>query len=545
MPADSDIDRFDSRRSTVYASGGVVATSQPLAARTGARVLEDGGNAFDAAVATAAALAVVEPMNTGIGGDVFSLYRTADGDVGGMQACGRAPASASYDDVRHDVAEEQGADPESVSELPAKSPHAVTVPGTVRGWEATLERHGTRSLGDVLESAIRYAREGYPVTEVIGSAWGRAEELLRADEDAREEFLRDGRAPRAGEQIRHPHLGDSLAVIAEEGADVVYEGAIADAIVETVQDRGGHLAVEDLAAFEPMFVDPDSVEYGGTTVYELPPTNQGPVAIGALAIADAVEARSRPYESADRVHAFAESLKRAFHDGRRYIADPDAASVPVLHDRAYARRRADEVCPTATDVSAGDPPMRGSGAENADTVLLCVADGEGNVVSYINSLFHGFGSGIVAEGTGIVLQNRGACFSLDPDHPNRYEGGKQPYHTLIPGIVRFGSDDWAAFGVMGGYMQPQGHLQVISNLLDYDMSLQHALDAPRWRYFVDGTLGVEERFPAPVATKLDRRGHDVRVRQPWLFGGGQIARYDGGVLSAATEPRKDGIAVGF
>jgi gamma-glutamyltranspeptidase/glutathione hydrolase len=338
--------------------------------------------------------------------------------------------------------------------------------------------------------------------------------------------------------VRLPRLGASLRRVADEGADVVYEGDIAEAIASEVQDAGGFMTVEDLAAFEPEFVDPVSTTYGDCEVYELPPNNQGLIALEALNVASEIGAGDLPYESPERVHAFAETTKLAFHDGHRYITDPEFETVPPLASREWAARRAAEFSPEGlADADFGVPDAN---AEDADTVLLCVADDAGNVVSYINSRFAGFGSGLVAGDTGIALQNRGASFSLDDDHPNRLEPGKRPFHTLVPAVARLGPDDWAAFGVMGGYMQPQGHVQVVSNLVDYDMPVQRALDEARWRYREDGSLALEGRLAASVGPALDRLGHDVRVLHAGMFGGAQLVRNDDGVLSGATEPRKDG-----
>ncbi|WP_340099947.1 gamma-glutamyltransferase [Salinibaculum salinum] len=530
-----DLDRFDSRRPTVYAPEGIVATSQPLAAEAGKEILRDGGNAFDAAVATAAALNVVEPTSTGLGGDVFACYRTADGDVGAMRSCGHAPAGATRERVRNAVAGPD-TDPED-AEIPEYGPHAVTVPGTARGWEATVEELGRRTLADVLQPAIRYATEGYPVTEVVAAQWEHAEDLF-TDDHAREAYLFDGASPRVGQTVRLPNLGASLQRIADEGADVVYEGEIAEAIAAEIQEQGGFMTTDDLADFEVEWPDPLSTSYGGVEVFELGPNNQGQIALEALNIAAEIGAGDHPYDSPDRVHAFAEAMKLAFHDGHYHVTDPEFEAVPPLHEKSYAHERASVIgAEPLSDVAVGAPDATG---EDADTVLLTVADSAGNVVSYINSRFMGFGSGLVAGDTGIALQNRGASFSLDDDHPNRLEPGKRPFHTLVPALARFDADDWAAFGVMGGYMQPQGHVQVLANVVDYDMGLQAALDAPRWRYREDGTLAVEERLPDGVASKLARRGHDVRVEPPSQFGGAQIARWQDGTLSAGTEPRKDG-----
>lgn len=535
-----DLDRFDSRRSTVHAPNGIVATSQPLAANAGLTALEKGGNAFDAAVAAAASLNVVEPTSTGIGGDAFALYRTEDGDVGGIRSCGPAPAEATRENVRERIAEETGGEIEDV-EMPERGPHTVTVPGTARGWETTVEEFGQLPLSTVLEPAIGYATDGYPVSETIASYWPGAEGLFD-DENAREAYLLEDRAPTAGETIRLEKLGATLQMIANEGADVVYEGEIGDAIVDAVRSRGGLLAKSDLESFTPEMVEPISTTYGDADVFQLPPNNQGLIALEALNIAGEIDAGEQAYDSPDRTHLFAEATKRAFEDGHRYITDPEYESVPPLNTQSYAKQRAAGIdSETATDVSFGVPD---SNAEDADTVLVCAADSAGNVVSFINSRFMGFGSGIVAGDTGIALQNRGASFTLDPEHPNRLEPGKRPFHTLMPGLVKFDADDWAAFGVVGGYMQPQGHVQVLSNIVDYGMDLQPALDAPRWRYREDGALAIESRFPARVQSKLARRNHEPRVEIPAMFGGAQITRFRDGVLSGASEPRTDGMAVG-
>ena len=534
MPA-PDLDRFSSRRSTVYGSRGVVATSQPLAAEAGADLLRAGGNAFDAAVATAAALNVVEPTSTGLGGDVFALYRTSEGEIGALRSCGGAPAAATLDAVQEAVGGD-GEEGDADVSMPYRGPHTVTVPGTARGWEATVKKLGRLTLAECLAPAVRYATEGYPVSEVVAAQWEHGEEVF-TDDDARDAYLFDGRAPAVGQRVRLPALGRTLERVGDEGADVVYEGDVGEAIVDAVRSRGGFLSMDDLAGFEPEFLDPISTTYGGCEVYELPPNNQGLVALEALNVADEVGAPEA--EGVERLHLLAEATKVAFHDGHRYITDPEYEEVPPLNSRAWARRRAAGIGDEASD---GVSFLPNTHAEDADTVLLCVADDAGNVVSYINSRFAGFGSGLVAGDTGIALQNRGASFSLDPTHPNRLEPGKRPFHTLIPGLLDFAPDrereDWAAFGVMGGFMQPQGHVQVVSNLVDRGFPIQRALDEPRWRYREDGTLAVEERLEDK--TKLARRGHDVRIRPPADFGGAQLVRNEAGVLSGATEPRKDG-----
>jgi gamma-glutamyltranspeptidase/glutathione hydrolase len=533
-----EIDGFGSRRSTVYAERGMVATSQPLAAQAGIEILRDGGNAFDAAVATAAALNVVEPTSTGLGGDVFALYHTAAGEVGAMRACGGAAQAATRDRVREAIAEEDEA-PTDV-QMPMLGPHTVTVPGTARGWEATVEQLGTKSLASVLKPAIHYATKGYPASPVIADAWSHAEELFE-NENAREAYLIDGeRAPEKGEVVQLPKLGASMQRIAEKGADTVYTGEIGEAIVQEVQEAGGFLSMNDLRAFEVEWPTPVSTTYRGTEIWELPPNNQGLIALEALNVAEELGVHEYDADDPERYHYLAEAMAVAFEDGHRYITDPEFESHPPLGDQSWANRRAADIGSQTGNHSFLDSP-----AEDADTVLLCVADDKGNLVSYINSRFAGFGSGLVAGDTGIALQNRGASFSLDSNHPNRLAPGKRPFHTLVPAVAQFDQNDWAAFGVMGGYMQPQGHLQLLTNILDCEMGAQAALDAPRWRYREDGSIAVEATMPAEIQHGLLRRGHEVAVLRPPLFGGAQFVRNVDGILEGATEPRKDGISVGF
>lgn len=536
MPVSPDLDSFTSRRSTAYAERGLVATSQPLAAEVGRDVLVAGGNAFDAAVATAAMLNVVEPTSTGLGGDVFALYRTADGDVGAMRSCGVAPANGTVDRVRELAAREQECDP-SEATMPLTGALTVTPPGTAAGWEATVERLGVLEFADVLAPAIDYARSGFRVTDFVAQKWRHADGLFE-DAYARSVFLPDDRPPRTGEHMAFPDLADSLERLVESGSDAVYDGAIGERIVEAVQSAGGLLTMDDLRAHEATFPTPVSTTYRGVEVFELPPNNQGLIVLEALAIAAELWDDAVPAHSPARRHQLVEAMKLAFVDGHHYITDPAYESVPDLAAAEYASERASLVRETAiSDAAVGLPNGRG---EDADTVLLTVADADGNVVSYINSLFKGFGSGLVAPGTGVALQNRARSFSLDPTHPNHLEPGKRPFHTLIPGLARFAADDWLAFGVMGGFMQPQGHLQVITNLADRNMTEQATLDEPRWRYRADGTLAVEARMDAGMVSALVRRGHDVRIMPPEAFGGGQLARFSEGRLSGGTDPRKDG-----
>lgn len=540
MPGTGDIDVYGSRRSTVYAREGVVATSQPLAAEAGVQALREGGNAFDAAVTTAAVLNVVEPFSTGIGGDVFALYRTADGDVGALRAMGSGPADASLTELRSAV-DADGTDDTPV--LPERGPLTVTPPGAARGWERVVDDLGDRTFAEALDPAITYARDGFPVTEVIASQWSDWANALQNDHATRT-YLSDGNAPAPGEIVRVPALADTFERVRGDGADALYDGDLGERIVETVRSRDGFLSMTDMASVEAEYVDPISTTYGGAEIFELPAPNQGPIALEALNVATEAAAGSYPDGSVEGTHRYIEAFKRAFHDGHRYVTDPTYEPLPPVTRSDWAAERAATIGEEASnDVSPRVPEA--DRAEDADTVLLTVADSRGNIVSFINSIFTAFGSGLAAEGTGILLQSRGASFSLDPDHPNRFEPGKLPFHTLVPAVAQFGPDDWAAFGVMGGYMQPQGHLQVLSALIDHDASLQEALDRPRWRYRSDGTLAVEARFDDRLTTKLVRRGHTVAVEAPAAFGGGQIVRARDGVLSGATDPRKDGAVSGF
>ncbi len=529
---------FNSRRSTVFGLNGVVATSQPLACQVGLDILKDGGNAFDAAVGCAGALNVLEPTSTGVGGDVFGIFRTSNGEVWGLQSGGYAPNNTSIEKVKKSICETEDVDIDKVR-MPDTGPHTVTVPGAVRGWEATLDRFGSKSLGEVLRPAIRYAQEGFPVSEVIADQWKQAKKLF-TDKNAKKTYLVDGKAPSVGEVVSMPRLASTLRKIADRGSDIFYEGEIAEKIVKEIQEKGGFLDLDDLSSFSANFVEPVSVKYNGVEVFELPPNNQGFIALEGLNIAEKIGAGEYHIGSVDNIHYFFEALKLAFHDGHHYISDPRYIDVPELYSDSFTEKRARKITSNPnSDVSYGVWDNFGS-----DTVLVVVADKYGNIVSYMNSRFSGFGSGLVAKDTGIALQNRGSSFSLDSEHPNSLQPGKRPFHTLIPGLVRFSYDDWMAFGVMGGYMQPQGHIQVISNIVDHGMSIQQALDQPRWRYY-KGDLSLEGQIDGKIATDLSKKGHNVSIQPPSMFGGGQIVRNNKGILSGASEPRKDGYPTAY
>ncbi len=511
---------------------GVVATSQPLAAQAGLSILKQGGNAVDAAVATAAVLNVVEPGSTGIGGDVFALIYDSQSDrLEGLNASGWAPRNATIDHYRAS----------GFKTMPVTGVFSITVPGALAGWEAVLDRLGTLPFREVLQPAIHYARNGFPVSERIAQAWPR-NKLAR--HPGGREYLLEGRAPRPGEVFRQKHLASTMEAIAEEGADLFYRGALAATIVRFLKEQGGLMEAEDFHEYTPEWVTPLSIEYKGHTLYELPPNGQGLCALEALQIAAHLDVEKYAFNSADYLHAMIEAMKLAFADGHHFIADPKFREIPVkrLISDAYCRMRGAQI----TDRARGTP----LGLTNtADTVYLTVVDEDRNMVSFINSLYQQFGSGVVVEGTGIALQNRGASFTLDAAHANCLEPLKRPYHTIIPAMLYREGTPFMSFGVMGGHMQPQGHLQVTSNIVNFHMSPQDALDAPRFR-FEERTKVLLEDSVAPTTRKaLTAKGHQVEAmrRLSLQFGGGQIIVVDPeqGCLYAGSDPRKDGCAVGY
>jgi gamma-glutamyltranspeptidase/glutathione hydrolase len=499
------------RRSPAVAANGMAATSHPLATRAALRMLEGGGNAVDAAVTAAALLCVCEPHSTGIGGDLFAIVWD-DGMAHGLNASGRAPASV---------------DPGSLTEIALSGPTSVTVPGAVSGWAALLERFGSVGLDRCLAPAIEAAEQGFAVTPVIAAAWAQIARGL-TDPEARRVF---GSAPRVGEIARLPDLGRSLGLIASEGPAALYDGPLSDAICEA-----SWLERADLAAHAPDWVEPLRHEHRGAEVLELPPNGQGAVALQALALVEPLA----PRDAVDRIHLQAEALKLAFADGYRQIHDG-----PLAHgylDPGYiAGRRA------LIDRDRAGSPLAGA-LPRGDTVYLACVDGARRACSLIQSVYLGFGSGVVAPGTGIALQNRGACFTLEAGHPNRIAPRKRPYHTIIPGLLVRDGALLGPFGVMGGHFQPQGHLQVVERLLAEGLDPQAALDAPRFRVDLAGgawTLALEPPL-WPLEAELQRRGHHVR-RDPDLgaFGGGQAILVQDDVLIGGSEPRKDGYAAGF
>lgn len=542
---------FQSRRSAVLARNGMVATSQPLAAVTGLRILMDGGNAVDAAVATAATLNVVEPASTGIGGDMFALIWMAnDRRVVALNGSGRSAAAADPADVTS-----KGYD--AIPKFGQDAGMSVSVPGTVHGWETAVNAYGRMSLSNVLQPAIYYATNGYPVSEVISRGWkdnetadaSGSESKLRSRPSGLE-LLPTGEGPRHGDIVKLPTLGRTLQAIADGGSEAFYKGDIAERIATYVRQSGGWITREDLAAHHSDWDEPISTDYRGVTVWECPPNGQGIGALIALNVAEGFDIAEMGCQSPDRYHYLIESLKLGFADALRYVADPRVADVPTdaLLTKEYAGNRRELISPD----QVVEKPSYGNPFESSDTVYLTVVDGEGNACSLINSLYQNFGSGLVVPNTGIALQNRGSLFSLDPDHPNYLQGGKRPYQTIIPAMATRGGEFWLSFGVMGGFQQPQGHLQVISNMVDFGMNSQQALDALRFSVDVEDTwnVRVEEDLPAWTINELRRRGHTIEVRSGYErtgFGGGQVIARDPetGVLIGGSEPRKDGAAVGW
>jgi gamma-glutamyltranspeptidase/glutathione hydrolase len=535
---------FKSRRSMVVARGGMVAASNPLAAQAGLNILRVGGNAADAAIASAAVLNVTAPDATGVGGDCFALFYDAKThEVTALNGSGRAPAALKLEDLRA----------RGWTRIPDRNPDAVTVPGAVMGWHDLLARHGTLTLADVLADAIHYAREGYPVSPILGAGWSHpTTEAFLKDSFNTEDYLPNGFAPRVGQVIRLPGLAHTLDIIAQGGPEAFYTGPIADAVVRTLQELGGVMTHEDLKNHHSTWHEPIKIDYRGVTVYECPPNGQGIAALLALNLAEGWELDEMSWHTPERLHLMVEAMRLAFADARRYVADlaTDPAPVDAFLSKDYAAQRRTLVSPER----AMPPPTYGLPLSGSDTVYLSVVDGDGNACSFINSLYMGFGTGIVAEGTGVILQNRGANFSLDPEHPNALAPGKRPYHTIIPGMALKDGQLWASFGVMGGFMQPQGHFQVISAMVDDDLNPQEALDRPRFCLELDdegiGALALEDGIPIKTMARLAELGHTVRPvtgADRSLFGSGQIIRRNVNtrVLFGGSDPRKDGLVAAY
>jgi gamma-glutamyltranspeptidase / glutathione hydrolase len=537
---------FASRRSPVFARGGMAAASQPLAVDAGLAMLKMGGTAADAAVAMAAALAVLEPCSTGLGGDAFALfYDGSTKNVEALNGSGRSPAALNLDLVRKHGYEK---------ELDPQHAFTITVPGSCAAWCDLLEKHGSLDRSVVLAPAIRFAREGFCVGPVTAELWARGEQTLLETSEGGRELLVDGHAPRAGDVITNPGLARTLGLIAQQGKEGFYQGEIAEKIAVTVQQYGGVMTADDLAAHTSDWVTAASTVYRGVRVFECPPNGQGLAALIGLNILSASDfaAGSEPH-STQRLHYMIEAMRLAFADVRRYVADPEHSPAPVeeLLSADYAAERAGLIDPNkaSPDQSCGRP------LGSSDTVYFSVVDGFGNACSMVNSVYMNFGSGIVPKGTGLSLQNRGHNFSLDPNHPNVLAPSKRSYHTIIPGMATREDDGslFASFGVMGGFMQPQGHVQVLSAMLDDGLDPQAALDRCRFCIVAgeaSGVVGLEEGINDQILHDLAVMGHDVDPVQGYersLFGRGQIILRDPktGVLCAGSDPRADGCAFGY
>jgi gamma-glutamyltranspeptidase / glutathione hydrolase len=479
----------------------------------------------------AACMAVLSPMQTGMGGDAFLLFYEAEtGSVLGANGSGRAPNAATIEKLRDG----------GLSEMPERGGLTVTVPGAVRLWEDAANTLGNLPLARLLEPAWEFAEEGRPVAEVVARYWEESEDVLRRDEAAARTFLPEGRAPKPGEPFYQADLAATISAVAEGGADAFYNGEIARSMALCAQEAGGYLSEEDLAAHETTWVEPISTEYRGVRVYEIPPPGQGIAALEMLNILEGFDLGALGPVSADRIHLEVEAKKLAFEVLREKIGDPEFSEVPTeeLLSKDYAARLRERISPARAAASVASDL-------GSDTTYLCAVDAAGNGCSFINSLYDRFGSGIVAGDTGVCLHNRGRSFRLVPDHPNALAPGKLPLHTIIPGLATRDGALWATFGVMGALMQPQGHAQLLINLLDHGMSPQEAVDHPRHRH-EDGILFVEGRIPEGEIEKLRSMGHRVDVGEDYIIptGGAQLIRVlEGGVRACGSDPRKDGCAL--
>jgi len=526
-------------RSMVISRYGIVAAESPLAAQAGVRILESGGNAVDAAIATNATMGVVEPMMNGIGGDLIAIvYDAKANKLYGLNASGWAPRNLSIDFLHK----------AGLRDMPQQGVHAITVPGAVDGWQKLADKFARKKLAEDLAAAIRTAQDGFPVPEWTAAYWGPETDRLRGDQAASAVYLPNDRAPRVGEVFRNPDLAWSLQQIAEHGRDAFYKGEIATKILDAMKRHGGTMALQDLAEYSSEWVEPISTTYREWTVYEMPPNVQGLAALEMLNIMETFPLGQKDwgFGSTKALHAMIEAKKLAYSDLAKYIGDPRKQKLPVptLVSKGWATERAKLIdadranCDSAAGIlSAGN-----------DTTYLSVVDRDGNMVSLIQSNYDSFGSGIVAPGTGFVLHNRGALFTLDPASPNALAGRKRPLHTIIPAFAQHG-DTRMAFGIMGGWNQSQAHAQFVADVVDFKMNIQWALEAPRFtkRTFGGCDVAMEGRISQPVRTELAAKGHKIDVKGAFstIMGGGQAVLRDfaAGVNYGASDPRKDGEAI--
>jgi len=534
-------------RSVVHGRHGMVAAAHPLAVQIGLDTLKKGGNAVDAAIAVNAALGFLEPVSCGIGGDLFAIVWDAkSGKLYGLNGSGRAPLALTADKV----------EPNANGTIPLYSPYSWSVPGTVDGWFELHDRFGKLPMAEILAPAIRAAEEGEPVPQIIAAAWKRGAKIFGEMPGFAATFLPGSKAPEEGETFRNPDLARSYRLIAEQGREAFYRGAIAEALVAFSEKHGGYFAMEDFARHSSEWVQPISTTYRGVTLYELPPNGQGLAALQMLNILENFDLEKIGRESALFWHLMAEAKKLAFEDRARYYADPAFADIPVagLLSKEYGRKRAALIDfeRAARRVEAGEPRL-----SEGDTTYLAVADEQGNMVSLIQSNYTGFGSGYVLEGWGFGIQDRGGLFNLDPESANYLQPGKRPFHTIIPAFAMRDGKPWLSFGVMGGDMQPQGHVQIIINLIDFGMNLQEAGDAARFYHGGSseptgttmtggGVLHLESGISQKIRRELVRMGHRL-AETIGRYGGYQAVARDPvtAVYSGATESRKDGCAIGY
>ena len=534
-------------RSEVIATQGMVATSQPLATQVALDILKAGGSAVDAAIAANAMLGLVEPTGCGIGGDLFAIVWDAEkGELTGLNASGRSPESLTLQHFR-DL---------GLKEIPYLGPLNVSVPGAVDGWFQLHERYGRLPMSDLLAPAIKYAEEGFPVTQFIAALWEKEVEERKEFPGVREIYMPGGAAPKTGDVFRNPNLANTYTKIAAGGRDAFYRGDIAETIDAYMAEQGGFLTYEDLAKHESEWVTPLATNYRGYDVYELPPNGQGIVALQMLNILEEYNLRSMGFGSAQYLHTIIEAKKVAYEDRAKFYADPDFYNAPLdmLLSKEYAAERRQLI---SDDKAATAYPPGDAKLETGDTIYLSVADADGNMISLIQSNYGNLGSGMTPEALGFQLQNRGQLFSLEEGHANVYEPGKRPFHTIIPAFVMKDGRPWLSFGVMGGSMQPQAHAQIMINLIDFDMNLQEAGDAARMRHSGSsqptdevmsegGTVYLESGIPESVREELRAMGHNIATRTTDYGGYQAILKNDvQGVYYGASESRKDGHAAGY
>ena len=533
--------KYASRRSVTLGLNGTVATSNPLAANAGLDMLKKGGNAVDAAVCAVSVLNVVEPMSTGVGGDVFALvYDSKTQKIEALNGSGKSSIRTNIDDLKN----------LGVDSIPLEGPYsgvAVSIPGCVDAWDQLQKKFGVFSLDTVLVPAIDYSQNGFGVSEITANYWKNSEEKLSIN--GRCELLPNGRAPHFGEKVVLPDLNKTLKGISENGKSYIYEGMITEKISEYVRKFNGWLCEEDFSLHSSSWVRPIFSNYRGYDVWECPPNGQGIAALIALNIVENIDLANSDIDHVLKLHYKIEAMKIAFQDALWYVADPEKANIPIqeLLSKSYAKKRFNEI----KEDSSSSEYKRGNFKQHGDTVYVSVIDGNGNACSLINSLYQSFGTGLVVPETGIALHNRGALFSTNPEHPNFLEPNKRPYNTIIPCMITKNSNLVSSLGVMGGFQQPQGHLQVISNLIDFGMNPQEALDSERFSVSIENdTLFVENSFNPDVIAALKLKGHSISINSGFdrgLFGGGQIIVRDNeqGVLFGGSDPRKDGLSVSF